>query len=153
MRINADSDNGTTYGLVVYDSARDDLIPPGFPVLRKASSQSARKLQHLFVLCSASHLPHVAKFVSEINREHKLQALFVRTDTDPALLPQMLERADLRFVRNMLVHSDWRVPRRVLEAWQHNAQSELIANATVADDRSWPRIWSCDRRIAKGTRA
>ncbi|HZY60600.1 MAG TPA: DUF2442 domain-containing protein, partial [Candidatus Binataceae bacterium] len=35
----------------------------------------------------------------------------------------------------MLVHSDSRIPRRVLAAWQHNAPAELIANATVADDR------------------
>jgi hypothetical protein len=121
--------------LVVCDETKDDSIPPGFPVLYAASLQTARKLQHLFVLCSALHLPHAAKLISGINREHKLQALFVRTDTDPALLPQMLERANLRLVRNMLVHSDSRVPRRVLAAWQHNAQAELIANATVADAR------------------
>jgi hypothetical protein len=106
-----------------------------FPVLFKTSLQAARKLQHLFVLCSALHLPEAAKFLSELNREHKLQALFVRTDADPTLLPQMLERANLRLVRNMLVHSDSRIPRRVLAAWQHNAQAELIANATVAGDR------------------
>lgn len=38
------------------------------------SWQSARKLRHLFVLCSALHLPAAAKLVSKMNREHKLQA-------------------------------------------------------------------------------
>jgi hypothetical protein len=134
MQIAPATDGRAPYGLVVCDETKDDPIPPGFPVLQP-SLQSARKLQHLFVLCSALHLPQVARFVSDINREHKLQALFVRTDADPALLPQMLERANLRLVRNILVHSDSRVPRRVLAAWHHNAQAELIANATVADDR------------------
>jgi hypothetical protein len=87
------------------------------------------------VLCSALHLPEAAKFVSEMNREHRLQALFVRTDVDPAWLPQMLERAGLRSIRNMLAHSNSLVPHRVLSAWQYNAQSELIADAMVADDR------------------
>src|SRR5260370_24211218 len=134
MQIAPSSNNRAAYGVVVCDETKDDPIPPGFPVLLKTSLQAARKLQHLFVLCSALHLPRAAKFLSEINREHKLQALFVRTDTDPTLLPQMLERANLRLVRNILVHPDSRIPRRVLAAWQHNAQAELIANATVADD-------------------
>jgi hypothetical protein len=135
MQIAADLDSRASYGLLVCDETKGNPIPAGFPVFHKTSLQAARKLRHLFVLCSALHLPQAAKFVSEMNREHRLQALFVRTDGDPALLPQMLERANLRLVRNMLVHSDSRVPRRVLAAWQHNAQAELIANATVAEDR------------------
>lgn len=123
------------YALVRCDDAKDGRIPPGFPVLRSKSLQAARRYQHLFVLCSALHLPEAAKFIIEMNREHRLQALFVRTDVDPALLPQMLERAGLRFFRNMLVHSDSLLPRRVLTAWLRNAQAELIAHATVADDR------------------
>jgi hypothetical protein len=135
MQIASYSDNRVPYGVVVCDKTKDDPVPAGFPVLHRTSLQAVRKLQHLFVLCSALHLPQAARFLSEINREHKLQALFVRTDADPTLLPQMLERAKLRLVHNMLVHTDSCVPRRVLSAWQHDAQTELIANATVAGDR------------------
>ena len=35
----------------------------------------------------------------------------------------------------MLVHSNSSVPNRVLAAWRHNAQAELIADATVAGNR------------------
>jgi hypothetical protein len=42
----------------------------------------------------------------------------------------------------MLVHSNSSVPNRVLAAWQHNAQAELIADATVAD--KWLIIVSCE---------
>ena len=124
-----------SYALVRCDDDKDGRVPLGFPVLRSKSLQAARRYQHLFVLCSALHLPEAAKFVSEMNREHRLQALFVRTDVDPVLLPQMLERAGLRSLRNMLAHSNSSVPRRVLAAWLHNAQAELIAYATVAEDR------------------
>jgi hypothetical protein len=124
-----------SYALIRCDGDKNGQIPAGFPVLRSKSLPAARRYQHLFVLCSALHLPEAAKFLSEMNREHRLQALFVRTDIDPAWLPQMLERAGLRSVRNMLAHSNSLVPHRVLAAWQHNAQAELIADATVADDR------------------
>ena len=136
-------DNG--YALPLCDGKQDDCVPPEFPIIRRATLRSLNKPQHLFVLCSATHLPHAAKFVSELNRKHKLQALFVRNDSDPDLLPQMLERANLRAVRNMLVHSDARVPRRVLTAWINGAQAELIANATVADDSLV--VVSCEPKI------
>lgn len=134
MRSRIEARHQGGYAVVRCDADRDGGIPLGFPVLRSKSLQAARRYQHLFVLCSAPHLPEAAKFVSEMNREHRLQALFVRTDV-PALLPQMLERAGLRSLRNMLVHSDRSVPNRVLTAWLRNAQAELIAEATVADDR------------------
>jgi hypothetical protein len=126
--------NDRRYALVRCDDNPNGGIPSGFPVLPSKSLQAARRYQHLFVLCSALHLPESAKFVSEMNREHRLQALFVRTDV-PALLPQMLERAGLRCIRNMLVHSDSSTPHRVLSAWLRNAQTELVAEAKVMGDR------------------
>jgi hypothetical protein len=135
MRAEIESTQQRSYALVRCDGGKHGRIPNGFPVLRSMSLPSARRYRHLFVLCSALHLPEAAKFVSEMNREHRLQALFVRTDVDPMLLPQMMERAGLRSIRNMLAHSSSLIPHRVLAAWQHNAQAELIAHATVADDR------------------
>ncbi len=134
MRARIESRHQGGYAVVRCDTDGDGGIPLGFPVLRSKSIQAARRYQHLFVLSAAVHLPEAAKFVSAMNGEHRLQALFVRTDV-PALLPQMLERAGLRSVRNILVHSDSSVPKRVLTAWLRNAQGELIAEATVADDR------------------
>ncbi len=57
MQIAPGSDNTALYALVVCDEVKDDeSIPPGFPVLGAVSPQSARKLDHLFVLCSAVNL-------------------------------------------------------------------------------------------------
>lgn len=124
-----------SYALVRCDDDKSGRVPVGFPVLRSKSLRAARQYQNLFVLCSALRLQEVAKFVSEMNREHRLRALFVRSDVDSAWLPRVLERAGIRSFRNMLVHSNSSVPNRVLAAWRHNAQTELIADATVADDR------------------
>jgi uncharacterized protein DUF2442 len=124
-----------SYALVRCDDDKNGRVPVGFPILRSRSIRAARRYRHLFVLCSAMHLPEIAKFISEMNREHRLRALFVRSDVDSAWLPRVLERAGLRSFRNMLVHSNSSVPNRVLAAWRHNAQAELIADATVAGNR------------------
>jgi hypothetical protein len=142
MQAKIESKHQGSYALVRCDDDKNGRVPVGFPVLRSRSLRAARRYRHLFVLCSALHLPEVAKFASEMNREHRLQALFVRSDLDSAWLPRVLERAGLRSFRNMLVHSNSAVPNRVLAAWRHNAQAELIADATVAD--KWLIVVSCE---------
>ena len=44
-------------------------------------------------------------------------------------------------MRNTLVHDNWTVASRVLRAWAHRAQNQLIADATVAKDRLF--VTSC----------
>jgi hypothetical protein len=88
-----------------------------------------------FVFAPASELEPVAKLVHEANSAHRLCALFVRADVDCTWFLQMFERANLRVLRNTLVHTDPAVPTRVVSAWQLGAQDTLIADAIVADDR------------------
>lgn len=115
---------------------RQRLRPPSsFHILASVASARARRARSLFVLCSSSQLESVAPLVSEVNRRHALKMLLVYSDTDPTWLPQMLERADLRAIRNMVVHSDIELPRRVLRAWELGAQDSLIAKATTVEDR------------------
>jgi hypothetical protein len=91
--------------------------------------------RHVFVLCSATGLGEVAGAASRANREHRLRALFVREDIDPEFLGSMLEGANLRFVRNLVVHHGSSVPRRVLRAWDVASQDALIADASVSEGR------------------
>lgn len=109
------------------------------PVLKKLRLlrrwRSGTLPRGLFILTSASKLPDVSEVVRESNDKHYLRALFVRNDVDGDMLPQMLDRARLRTLRNMLVHSDQLVPLRVLTAWNAGAQEELIAQATFTPDR------------------
>lgn len=93
------------------------------------------------MLVSATELPDVSDFVSVANRRHQLRALLVRDDMTPSSIPQMFERAGLRIMRNTVVHSDPSIPRRVLTAWTQNAQDELIAKASVSEDRLF--VLSC----------
>jgi len=56
----------------------------------------------------------------------------------------MFERANLRTLRNTLVHTDSAVPQRVINAWERGAQDQLIADATVSEGRLFVRSCALD---------
>lgn len=137
--------NTTTPELTVlaHDLRAEAGVPGSghFRVLRRPSRQIAGRARNVFVLVAATGLPGVAAFVSAVNRRHQLRALLVRDDVQPSSVPEMFERAGLRMMRNTVVHSDPSVPKRVLTAWAHHAQDQLIAKASVSEDRLF--VLSC----------
>ena len=74
-------------------------------------------------------------FVREASRRHVLRALLVHADVEPRWVTQMLDQADLRTLRNLLVHRGPPVPCRLIHAWRLGAQDHLIADAVVVKDR------------------
>ncbi len=104
-------------------------------VLQPSDSQDLESALNLFVLASATGLPEIADIVRSANQKHHLRVLFIREDIDPNWLPQMFDRANLRVMRNTLVHTNSVVPKRVINAWTMGAQEQLIADATVIGDR------------------
>jgi len=133
--------------VLVHGTGSEELLPEekGLRVIRRPRLQIAGRALNVFVLVPATGLPDVSEFVSVANRRHQLRALFVRDDTNARWLPHWFERAGLRTLRNTLVHSDATVPRRVLTAWLHGAQNELIADASVADARLFVLSCALDR--------
>ena len=131
-------------GVVVCDDLGMDALPErhSFRVWRTAEPKMAHRALHLFVLCSATHLSKVANLVTEANKSHRLRALFVRANADTSWLPHMLDRANIRALRNLIVHSTAELPSRVLTAWQNGVADELIADATVAEDMLF--VTACD---------
>jgi len=107
----------------------------GFRVLRRRDPRTWQKARHLFVVCSATGLPAVADLATAANRSHRLRALFVRENIEPEFLGPMLDRAKLRFIRNLVVHHGSGVPTRVLRAWQGGAQDALIAEVSLSEGR------------------
>ena len=104
-----------------------------FRVYRQLADGDVRRFSNLLVLSCASRLSSAAKVIRAANQAHCLRVLLVRADVEHDLLPQILARANIRTLRNMLVHSDYEMPRRVLGAWRAGAQDQLIAAATVLD--------------------
>jgi len=129
----------TEITVLVHDPCGRVALPnaEGIRVVEQPHLQTAEHARNVFVLVLATELPQVAHFVSAANRRHQLRALFVRENTDFSLhwFPFMFEKAGLRTFRNTLVHKEWSLPSRVLRAWAHGAQHELIADASIADDR------------------
>lgn len=105
-----------------------------FKIIRHPDLDIAEKVKNLFVFSTATKLPLISEFVHIANRRHQLRALFVREDIKPEWLPQMFFRANVRQVRNMLVHSESDVPNRIIAAWRIGAQNHLIANASVLNN-------------------
>ena len=121
------------------EQARDAV--PRAKVFHLVQNLRASSVKNLFVFCSAIQLPEVSQLISSVNRRNQLLALFLRQDADLEWLPQLLDRANLRAIRNLMVHEDLELPRRVLTAWQYGAENELIARAMVAGDRLF--VTSC----------
>jgi len=105
-----------------------------FKVCESGDATYLKNARSLFVMCAASHLREVASVVSEANKRHHLRLLLVFSDTDATWLTQILDRADLRAIRNMVVHNDAGLGNRVLRAWEMNAQDALVARAVALDD-------------------
>ncbi len=133
--------------VLVHGARSEEALPEekGIRVVRRPRPQIAERALNVFVLVPATGLPDVSDFVSIASRRHQLRALFVRDDTNARWLPHWFERAGLRTLRHTLVHSDATVPRRVLTAWLHGAQNELIADASVADERLFVVSCALDR--------
>ena len=104
-------------------------------VLRQPDRRVWQQATHLFVACSATELPAIAELATAANRTHRLRALFVRENVEPAFLGPMLDRANLRLLRNLVVHHGSGVPTRILRAWQGGAQDALIAEASLSEGR------------------
>ncbi len=139
MQVNVNAINTATPDLTVlaHDRRTEAGVPDikHFRVLRRPDRENAMNARNVFILVAATELGEISEFVSAVNRRHQLRALLVRDDVIPSSIPQMFERAGLRLMRNTIVHSDLSVPRRVLTAWVHNAQDQLIAKASVSEDR------------------
>jgi DNA-binding XRE family transcriptional regulator len=112
------------------------MLPRGAEFKLILDSPNLKDVKNLFIAISATALPEVAEIVKLTNETKLLRVLFIREDVPSEWLPQMLARADLRMVRNILVHSqtDWATPFRVIRAWRVGGQHDLIARADVIVD-------------------
>ena len=117
------------------DVAGAELSEFSWARLVTPASKPRQPRKPVFVLATASRLQNVSTFVRLANKVHHLKGLFIRSDVDPLLLPQLMHRADLRVFRNTLAHSETILPRRVIQAWHYGMQDRLIATARVVEDR------------------
>lgn len=123
-----------------------DIIPPSFTVFRNPDLRRV-EARHIFVLASAADLSAISAFVRVPYHRSHLRALFVREDGNAQFLPQLLDQAELRIRRNILVHSDQEVPKRVLRAWSLGCPAELIATAKVTHDELF--VVACDHSLLR----
>ena len=123
------------------ETSKKTLRSAGVKSVKNCSPQSLRKAKNVFVLATATDLNCFTDLVRQANQLHKLRALFVRNDVNLPFLAHMFARAELRTLRNLIVHSGTDLPQRVIFAWSVGAQDKLIADANVIDDHLF--VLSC----------
>lgn len=141
----------TTAALTVFaqDAASTTWLRSGGPVhvVRRMDDDLQRTAGSFLVLALASRLPEIAEFITAANHRHRLKGLLVLLDNAAmaAWLPQMLDRANLRTLRNCLSHNGAVVPRRVVEAWRAGAQDDLLADVTATNETLFALTCAMDR--------
>ncbi len=130
--------------LLVQGSDKSRYEKAGVKTSGALTESAAEEILNLFVLVSPLHLPEVAGVVKAANRKKHLRGLFVEQGRDPHWVTTMLDRADLRTLKNTFVHSNPEVFQRVLQAWQMGAQDRLIADATIQEDILFVRTCSLE---------
>ena len=112
-----------------------------------ANNHDLKEAKNIFVVATGLLLPEVANFVKRANNSKRLRALLVRQDTYQLWITQLMDMADLRSLRNLLVHSNNDVVKRVLTAWNYGAQNKLIADAAVFGDNLVVRDCALNRYV------
>ncbi|MBX9772523.1 MAG: DUF2442 domain-containing protein [Candidatus Obscuribacterales bacterium] len=90
--------------------------------------------KHIFVVTNTIGLESLSNIIRQANDAHRLRAILIREEINKNWVTRILERANLRTLRNLLVHSGFEVPRRVLTAWKYEQEDKLIADAAVFGD-------------------
>jgi len=104
-------------------------------VLHRPDVRAVARSSRIFVLSLATKLNDVAGFIREANRLNHLRGLLVHADVEESWVNLLITNADLRTLRNLLVHRASGTPKRILNAWSVGAEHDLIAEATVTDGR------------------
>lgn len=120
--------------IVMMDKESKNALPAkvGWEVTTRRGELDISDVRHLLVLVAASQLASVSRLVKEAVKRHKLSGLLIRRDlpSDSWLFSQFYS-SGLRSFRNVVIHSDPKVPGRVLFAWSVGAQKEMIAEASA----------------------
>jgi hypothetical protein len=90
--------------------------------------------QTLLIFTTITGLSDIAEFISLANQKHHLKGLFIRADINAKWLTQILDQVNLRVLRYTLVYDDLAIAKRVINAWDWNAQEQLIADVIVIQD-------------------
>lgn len=126
--------------------AKDQVILPrkknGIHVLSKLSINKALEAQNLFIFTSGTKLSKVADLIRSSARQSHLRALFVRQDVETHFWFQLLKDSQLSR-QNFFLGENLVVAQRILEAWQAEAQEQLIADASIVDNGSALLVFDC----------
>lgn len=101
--------------------------------------------KNIFIVSKATNLFDLSDFIREANKRNHLKALFIRPDIDKEIIPKIMYSANVRSLRNTLLHQTPEMLRRILSAWEIGAQDHLIADAYLSNDTLY--VLSCSLKM------
>lgn len=149
MQAKMNHSNNREIAVLLTDKAARSSIPKkqNIKAFMDSNLQELEEAKNLFVVATGMNLPEVANLVRLANNTKRLRGLLIRQDEYQSWITQLLDIADLRNLRNLLVHSDYAVVKRILLAWSYGAQHHLIADAAVIEGQLLLRDCALNRCI------
>ncbi|MGK7931156.1 MAG: helix-turn-helix domain-containing protein [Microcystaceae cyanobacterium] len=122
--------------IIADDLEIQNMIPESdyFKVITKPTLNLSDE-QNLLIFTTITSLSDIAECIRLANQKHHLKGLFIRADIEAKWLTQILDQANLRVLRTTLVYDNLDTAKRVINAWDWDAQDQLIADATVIQDK------------------
>jgi hypothetical protein len=97
---------------------------------------------NVLILSPASRLATVAPLVHATRSKDSLRAVIVENDVGAGMLAQVLHSTGVRTLARLLAHTDFGLPKRVVNAWRIGSAGDLIASAAALPDKLL--VVSCD---------
>ena len=124
--------------LLIPDRGTFRNIPRQSCIKRFTTPEDAQlaEAENVFVFVPLASLEAVTPFIKHANEKGILRwiLLDVGSKEENDLLPTYLNHVKMRNLRNLLLHDDPVVPRRIVNAFCIGAEHDLIADAAVIDD-------------------
>jgi len=132
--------------ILLDEELRDKFTAKGrLKIYKSLKSQNLVAHKNIFVVSKATGLPKLSDFIREANRRNHLKALLIRPDVKNGIIPKMMAAANVRSLRNTILFEGPVLVKRILNAWEINAQDQLIADASVNKDTLY--VISCSLRM------
>jgi len=133
--------------IVLFDEKFHDQISSKrhLKIYKSLKTKNLVDHKNIFIVSKATNLFDLSDFIREANKRNHLKALFIRPDIDKEIIPKMMYSANVRSLRNTLIHQTPEMLKRILNAWEIGAQDQLIADANISNDKLY--VLSCSLKM------
>lgn len=106
----------------------------GARLLRADDTQKIGHAKKLIAMVSVPGLREVSEILKRKNKKHHLKALLIHQEDNLEMGPNFLDWSGFTGLKKTIFHKDETMPKRIINAWEMDAEKELIADASIQGD-------------------